>query len=346
MKKIETLKLIPLARRKDELFKKICSIIDFSLITDYYPHVESVIEKMDITSANYSPSSLVDELGGKQLKQVLDDSGFTYDASSLPHFLRAFYRIKGTIRGLTFLLELVGIKATVFNGGIVKQEMDNNSDLGKIYAARPDLSILTDCQVLLELELDPTQFDPRLESKVLALSQTFLWACSELVGFSITIAITNSGLKISDINSEFDITIEENCLQPFGVGRDCVSAGGAHVIGRFIVGEPGVTITGMPVFEVLNEVGVGIWDELEVPLDDDILSMSVRTDISLAAYKTGTVNNQVIPVIGGFVIGDGTLISRNITYMRDDTLNATLDIIENVEDTFVTSDEIDFELIP
>ncbi|QJT70948.1 hypothetical protein GR7B_00150 [Vibrio phage vB_VcorM_GR7B] len=312
---------LPKDLRDRPLYEKICSMIDYVTETNHYSSMEELLDHYQFGHTNYSSQKIINELGGTEIQTVLRDTGARFDDTSLPRFLSLLYSIKGTAPGIVGIMSLLGLRVTILDHYRVSREIALGTANGLEWAADPDLNGLQPCEMLLDIE--STDFDAiqeGVEQKIQQLAEAFFWVCGNLVGIKVGLRFINTATITETLEVDFD----EDFFMTYGVGHGSIPVN--NQIGTFTIGA--FTISGNTFTSPLNHVDEGYWDEFEM---DDSFELSTRCPID-GYTETGA---GPFLTIGGFTIGDGSLIEYPGVYPNSemDTIEIEVEIMTSASNT-------------
>ncbi|WYW02231.1 hypothetical protein Voja6_00120 [Pseudomonas phage vB_PpuM-Voja-6] len=234
MEILPSIQLVPEQQRNHPVFQKVAAIMDFISLTNHYANVEEMVDRFNIQGDAYDPGIGADEFGADEIKRILSAAGAAIEDRSLVGVTRMIYRLKGTSRGLVFILRLLGIGAIIYEGTRVQREIELQTANGVAWADDPELVGLNNCEILIGLEASPTSAPDLLtEAQLLVLAREFMWVCSNIIGFKL-------GVNIKDIvpfTEDIEEQINEDIRQPFRVGKLRDYPYPPFDIGGFFIGQ-------------------------------------------------------------------------------------------------------------
>ncbi|CAH9015570.1 conserved hypothetical protein [Vibrio phage 150E35-1] len=194
---------LPKGVRDLDLNSKICVLMDY-IRSEYHDDIISHSSgKWDASSPNYDANNIVEELDGNlYLKYIKSED----DLTSLSRMLTGLYNMKGSVRALQMILNILDIQGEITSYFQVQRQISLGTDQGAIWEASPDYSTLKPCEVIVTLEVDASSgLTPDNETILAELLDIYLWSCTKLAAILVIRYVNNKLPTIKQIATTADI---------------------------------------------------------------------------------------------------------------------------------------------
>ncbi|AUR83139.1 hypothetical protein NVP1031O_157 [Vibrio phage 1.031.O._10N.261.46.F8] len=194
-----------------------------SVLLDYVrsEHHDSLIShpsgKWDASSPNYDANNIVEELDGQQYLKYIQSGE---DLTSLSRMLTGLYNMKGSIRALQMILNILDIKGEIVTYFQVQRQVALGTDQGAIWEASPDYSALNPCEVIVTLDVDASSGLSTNNETILAeLLDVYLWSCTKLAAILVIRYVNDTLPTLNQIAVDKEIDKDNDELLPLDAPR-------------------------------------------------------------------------------------------------------------------------------
>ena len=164
----QSINFLPENLREYPLFMEFCSILDYVVQKYHYDNVDKLSGLYDVTHASFDPDYILGLIGSEYF---LSFDLTTDQKKALCLMLSNLYDMKGTRKGLDYILRLLNLEAQVY------EWYDVNAG---VY---PDITdVLDPCDIILDLGIGDFPLLEDAEESFITLANYLLWVCVGLYG--------------------------------------------------------------------------------------------------------------------------------------------------------------------
>lgn len=188
MSEIKSEYYLPQHLTKRPLYKKLCEIIDYLIDKFYTPEIDQMRDQYDPLADSFNAEEFMTLIDGYEYRDML--FGQT-SIEQISHMLTRIYNLKGTKKGLHFLMDLLGIQSSVYIWWELLRSHEQGTELWDEFAGyfldyTPD--DIKNCGLYFHF-VDNNgilgQFGEELDEKLMELVNSFMWVCAQVSAISL-----------------------------------------------------------------------------------------------------------------------------------------------------------------
>lgn len=226
----QSINFLPENLHEYPLFQEFCNIVDYVVAKYHYENVDKLTGLYDAVHSDFDPNYVLKLLGSDYFLQFdLNDD----QKKALCLLLSNLYDMKGTKKGLDYVLRLMGLDAQVYEWYNINQGL---------YPEIPE--IVDPCSIVIDLGLGDHSLSDETEQQFLNLASYLLWVCVKLHGIFWSKKFEDwfEGIEDELVTIEIDNSIYDKfCSYMYNYPETVII--GSPVMGSItFVGESGLTI--------------------------------------------------------------------------------------------------------
>jgi hypothetical protein len=226
----QSINFLPENLREYPLFQEFCNIIDYVVEKYHYENVDKLTGLYDAVHDDFDPDYVLSLLGADYFIEF----DLTQDQKkAMCLLLSNIYDMKGTKKGLDYVLRLIGLEANVYEWYNINQGL---------YPEIPET--VDPCSIVIDLGLGDHSLLEDEEQKFINLASYLLWVCVKLHGIFWSKKFEDWFEGIEDEIAA--VNIEHSIFDKFCSWRynypDTVIIGPPYTGSETLIGSSGLTI--------------------------------------------------------------------------------------------------------
>jgi hypothetical protein len=321
----DSLSSLPENLQSFDAYQKISELVDKAQNEHFYSGYNAIMDMYKLASEHSNPDLLLEMFDTDGLADLLNTDGSEEKKRTILYLLSKLKTLKGTKKGLLFILGIVGLSGSTIWEWYDINKMVDEGDISEGFFEKID-----PCQIVVDLGLSNVSLDDDIEERIAKLFDTFVFVCVSIAEIRWIKPLIDNVTVVAEI----DIEVLENLVSEYDYCEfvkklphlNSRLVGLGHQGGPLLIG-PSLTVDEFRVFDTGKTEGeVGddkLWYVGESEPDGYVL---VNEDLIVGRFNVADYKSVDL-------IGPETLIVGPSVFYEDFvTGDYPLEDYENIED--------------